>query len=61
MSARAGPLAREVLMRRREFIALVRGTDAILYRIEAVKKPETRARNIADFVAMLERHETVHG
>jgi uncharacterized protein YdeI (YjbR/CyaY-like superfamily) len=48
-------------MRRREFIALVRGTDAILYRIEAVKKPETRARNIADFVAMLERHETVHG
>jgi uncharacterized protein YdeI (YjbR/CyaY-like superfamily) len=34
---------------------------AILYRIGAVKKPETRARKIADFVAMLERHETVHG
>ena len=35
--------------------------DAILYRIGAVKKPETRARKIASFVAMLERHETVHG
>ena len=34
---------------------------AILYRIGAVKKPETRARKIASFVAMLERHETVHG
>jgi uncharacterized protein YdeI (YjbR/CyaY-like superfamily) len=32
-----------------------------LYRIGAVKKPETRARKIASFVAMLERHETVHG
>jgi uncharacterized protein YdeI (YjbR/CyaY-like superfamily) len=34
---------------------------AILYRIAAVKKPETRARKIAGFIAMLERHETVHG
>jgi uncharacterized protein YdeI (YjbR/CyaY-like superfamily) len=34
---------------------------AILYRIGTVKKAETRARKIADFVAMLERHETVHG
>lgn len=34
---------------------------AILYRIGAVKKPETRARKIASFIAMLERHETVHG
>jgi len=34
---------------------------AILYRIGAVKKPETRARKIAGFVGMLERHETVHG
>jgi uncharacterized protein YdeI (YjbR/CyaY-like superfamily) len=33
---------------------------AILYRIGAVKKPETRARKIAEFVAMLQRHETVH-
>jgi uncharacterized protein YdeI (YjbR/CyaY-like superfamily) len=33
---------------------------AILYRIGAVKRPETRARKIAAFIAMLERGETVH-
>ena len=33
---------------------------AILHRIEAVKRPETRARKIAEFVAMLGRGETVH-
>jgi len=45
------------------FFATLRGANryAILYRIEAVKKPETRARKIAEFVAMLERRETVHG
>lgn len=34
---------------------------AILYRIGTAKKPETRARPIAEFVAMLERGETIHG
>jgi uncharacterized protein YdeI (YjbR/CyaY-like superfamily) len=45
-----------------EFFGTLSGANryAILYRIGAVKKPETRARKIADFVAMLERHETVH-
>lgn len=33
---------------------------AILYRIGAVRKPETRARKIVAFVAMLERGETLH-
>lgn len=33
---------------------------AILYRIGAVKKAETRTRKIAEFVAMLERGETLH-
>ncbi len=33
---------------------------AILHRIEAVKRPETRARKIAEFVAMLKRGETLH-
>ena len=33
---------------------------AILHRIEAVKRPETRARKIEEFVAMLARGETVH-
>ncbi|HEX8225432.1 MAG TPA: YdeI/OmpD-associated family protein [Allosphingosinicella sp.] len=45
------------------FFATLTGANryAILYRIGAVKRPETRARKIAGFVAMLERHETVHG
>jgi uncharacterized protein YdeI (YjbR/CyaY-like superfamily) len=33
---------------------------AVLFRIGAAKRPETRARRIADFVAMLARGETVH-
>ena len=46
-----------------EFFATLPGANryAVLYRIGAVKRPETRARKIADFVAMLERRETVHG
>jgi uncharacterized protein YdeI (YjbR/CyaY-like superfamily) len=33
---------------------------AILYRVQTAKKPETRAERIARFVAMCERHETLH-
>ena len=33
---------------------------AILFRIQNVKRAETRARKIKDFVAMLERHEKIH-
>lgn len=45
------------------FFATLTGANryAILYRIGAVKKPETRARKITGFVAMLERGETIHG
>jgi uncharacterized protein YdeI (YjbR/CyaY-like superfamily) len=45
------------------FFATLKGANryAILYRIGAVKKAETRARKIAEFVAMLERGETLHG
>ena len=32
---------------------------AILYRLQDAKKPETRARRLAKFVAMLERGETL--
>ncbi len=41
------------------FFATLTGANryAILYRIGAVKKPETRARKVAEFVAMLERGE----
>lgn len=45
------------------FFATLTGASryAILYRIGAVKKPETRARKIAGFIDMLNRRETVHG
>jgi uncharacterized protein YdeI (YjbR/CyaY-like superfamily) len=45
------------------FFATLTGANryAVLYRIGAVKRAETRARKIAEFVAMLERGETVHG
>lgn len=45
------------------FFATLTGANryAILYRIGSVKKAETRARKIRDFVGMLERGETVHG
>jgi len=33
---------------------------AILYRITSAQRPETRARRIAKFVAMLRDHQTVH-
>jgi uncharacterized protein YdeI (YjbR/CyaY-like superfamily) len=33
---------------------------AILFRVHNAKRVETRAKRIADFVAMLERHETIH-
>jgi uncharacterized protein YdeI (YjbR/CyaY-like superfamily) len=33
---------------------------AILYRIGAVKRPETRARKIAQYVQMLAEHKTLH-
>ena len=37
-----------------------RNRYAILYRIQNAKKLETRARKIADYVAMLARGETIH-
>ena len=45
------------------FFATLTGANryAILYRVGAVKRPETRARRIAEFVAKLGRRETVHG
>jgi uncharacterized protein YdeI (YjbR/CyaY-like superfamily) len=33
---------------------------AILYRLQDAKRPETRARRLAKFVAMLENGETIH-
>jgi uncharacterized protein YdeI (YjbR/CyaY-like superfamily) len=49
--------------RAKEFFATLKGANryAILYRIQDAKKPETRARRIEKFVAMLEAGETIHG
>lgn len=33
---------------------------AVIYRVNNTKRPETRARRIADFVEMLNRGETIH-
>ena len=44
------------------FFATLTGANryAILYRVQTAVKPETRARRITEFVAMLERGETLH-
>ena len=46
-----------------QFFATLKGANryAILYRIGSAKRPDTRASRIAEFVAMLERGETIHG
>lgn len=46
----------------REFFATLTGANryAVLYRIQDAKRPETRARRIAQFVAMLAEHRTLH-
>jgi uncharacterized protein YdeI (YjbR/CyaY-like superfamily) len=46
----------------REFFAGLDGANryAIVYRLEEAKKPETRARRLRRFVAMLERGEKIH-
>jgi uncharacterized protein YdeI (YjbR/CyaY-like superfamily) len=48
--------------RAKAFFAILesRNRYAILFRIQTVKKAETRARKISQFVAMLERHEKIH-
>jgi uncharacterized protein YdeI (YjbR/CyaY-like superfamily) len=44
------------------FFATLRGANryAVLYRVQDAKRPETRARRIETFVAMLARGETLH-
>ncbi len=56
-------LALEARPKAASFFATLTGANryAILFRIGAVKKAETRARKIEQFVAMLERGETIHG
>jgi uncharacterized protein YdeI (YjbR/CyaY-like superfamily) len=46
----------------RAFFATLSGANryAILYRIADAKRPQTRARRIEKYVAMLAAHETIH-
>jgi uncharacterized protein YdeI (YjbR/CyaY-like superfamily) len=48
--------------RAREFFATLDGTNryAVLYRIASAKRPETRAKRIDTFVAMLSEHKKIH-
>jgi uncharacterized protein YdeI (YjbR/CyaY-like superfamily) len=48
--------------RAKAFFATLEGRNryAILFRIQTVKKAETRARKVSQFVAMLEKHEKIH-
>jgi uncharacterized protein YdeI (YjbR/CyaY-like superfamily) len=54
--------ALEANPRAREFFEAIDRANryAILFRIQRAKKPETRARKIQEFVAMLARHEKIH-
>ena len=46
----------------KEFFSTLNSANryAILWRIQTVKKAETRARRIQQFIEMLERHEKIH-
>ena len=46
-----------------EFFATLRSAErySFLYRIHDAKRPETRARRIRDYVAMLADGKTIHG
>lgn len=48
--------------RAREFFEALDGANryALLFRIQTVKKAETRARKITEFIAMLKRRERIH-
>jgi uncharacterized protein YdeI (YjbR/CyaY-like superfamily) len=48
--------------RARDFFRTLDGANryAVLFRIQTVKKAETRSRKIREFVEMLERSETIH-
>jgi len=47
--------------RAKAFFETLRGRNryAIIYRVQTAKKPETRAKRIADFIAMLEKGQTL--
>ena len=56
----AGALAAEPRARAMFEILTSQNRYAVLYRIDAAKRPATRARRIEQYVAMLSRGETLH-
>jgi len=56
----AEALSREPRARAMFDILTSQNRYAILYRIQGAKRPETRARNIEKFVAMLARGDTIY-
>jgi len=44
------------------FFETLRGANryALIFRVQTAKKPETRAKRVADFIASLERNETIY-
>ena len=54
--------ALDAVRKAREFFQTLDGANryAVLFRIQTVKKVETRARKIREFVEMLERNEKIH-
>jgi len=48
--------------RAREFFQTLDGANryAVLFRIQTVKRAETRARKISEFIGMLDRNERIH-
>ena len=53
---------RDANARAKSFFASLDGANryAILFRIQNVKKAETRIKRIKQFIEMLEKHEKVH-
>jgi uncharacterized protein YdeI (YjbR/CyaY-like superfamily) len=46
----------------KEFFETLKGANryAVLYRVQSLKRPESRARRIEQYVGMLARGETIH-
>ena len=49
--------------RAKSFFETLRGANryALIFRVSSAKKPETKAKRVADFIARLERGETIFG
>jgi uncharacterized protein YdeI (YjbR/CyaY-like superfamily) len=54
--------ALDINAKAKAFFATLNGANryAVLWRVQTAKRAETRAKRIAQFVAMLARHEKLH-